>query len=108
MAKRKQIIFLSDEVEKRKTGWYIKNASPDSWSLFPYFPVKRRLDLSKPSGFNNLELGLIFAFGKRSVVYLQNVFAIPANMTLTMFMNESKRVEYPDVESLLDDGWRGD
>jgi len=101
---RKEKIFTAISYERNKTKYYINNPSPDRWPKFPYFPIKRWV---KTEFGREMEVGLIFAAGKRSVVYLMNLFMIPPNMSIKKFL-QSERIEYGSVEELLDDGWTGD
>jgi len=101
---RKEKIFTSSTFEHNKTRYYINNPSPDRWPKFPYFPIKRWV---KTDFGREMEVGLIFAAGKRSVVYLKNLFSIKPNMSIKQFL-QSERIEYESVEDLLDDGWTGD
>ena len=65
------------------------------WLYRPLLPVKRTV-----KGFE--ELGVIWAVGKRSIVYIGNLFTLPNKVK--EFANLSK-YEYENVDQLLADGW---
>ena len=94
-------IFTAISFERNKTKHYITNPNPDKWLRFPYFPLTRKTEQGK-------ELGMVFAAGKQTIVYLQNIYLIPPNMSIKQFMEETEKIEYENIEELLDDGWLGD
>ena len=87
------------EKVKEETKNYLRN--PRLWPHRPFFPVTRKTG----PGELDFELGVVFSAGKRSIVYLTNLFMLPS--TIVEFVKIPK-LEYNSIEEMVNDGWIGD
>ena len=83
------------------TKEYIQNPDKKKWSWWPLLPVKRQI--SNDAGIRITEVGLILA-NLRNVVFLWNLFMVPAKPTVKDFL-EYPQIKYKDTNELINDGW---
>ncbi len=81
-----------------------------AWPHFPVLPVKR--DSTTRDAW--IDVGLIAwehvpSGGDRAVrVWLVSIFSLEAGLTYAEALKDVPFVDYPTIDTFLDDGWRGD
>lgn len=92
---RSQRLAAAKEALRKKERAFID--TPDEWPRWPVLPVVMRQS-NDPD-----DVGFVLA-GSGPVVFFGNIYDIPKNRPLPA---TTKKVDYPDFESLLD-VWRVD
>ena len=69
-----------------------------NYPYYPYLPVKRYVDKGSP------ELGTI-KYPQVNIVYLTGLLHLSSTADVEQ---KCKKLEYTDIDTLLNDGWMGD
>ncbi len=73
---------------------------PERWPRWPVLPIKRRMD----HGLPDYAVMLAIEHHGTTVVHI-NLSYISNGKTLNQIVEDSATTVYPDIDSLLDDGW---
>lgn len=75
-------------------------ANEDGWPLWPVLPMKNLYE-------DGEHLGLMFS-GRRTIVYLMNLFDLRPGITYLDNLKGKPFVEFESTEALVKAGWVGD
>jgi len=81
---------------KEKSKEMISRPSVNSWTHFPFLPVKRG-EFGK-----DMEYGVIWAAGSQLVIYECNIFMMPK---ILKDFKKLARWKYKSLDEMIDDGW---
>jgi hypothetical protein len=97
--------YMKEQFEQNRSKEFMLD--PNQWPNWPVLPVKR-YDGTKPSGFPECAV-MVACEGLLTTVFMANMYGLVGESVGAMIRDlEVKRVEYADIDALLDDGWRVD